>query len=230
MADQLGRLLDPYPTTLLFFCFLLLDAPAPAPLPSTHHRQRVYVLVWCNSPSVASTGPIFKRHEIVNFKMSMSGHDQHPHKLIKTCGNDTKSNMKQLLDLINMRVRLGGMDFLSPAPSLTISAIRSMSLFFCFSPHQPLHFEGVPSLPPAALPPPLSNSSPSLLSLLPSLKLPFHYPLSPHVLVVAALPVPGCIVDVVAKRGAVLPPPREHATWAWAMGEEGGNVQPHVQL
>ncbi len=30
MADQLGRLLDPYPTAQLFVHFLSLDAPAPA--------------------------------------------------------------------------------------------------------------------------------------------------------------------------------------------------------
>jgi hypothetical protein len=36
MADQLGRLLDPYPIALSFVRFLSLDAPAPAPLPPTH--------------------------------------------------------------------------------------------------------------------------------------------------------------------------------------------------
>jgi hypothetical protein len=50
MADWLGRLLDPYPTAPLFVCFLLLDAPALAPLSSTHHRQQVYLLVWCDLP------------------------------------------------------------------------------------------------------------------------------------------------------------------------------------
>jgi hypothetical protein len=75
MADRLGRLLDPYPTALLFACFLLLDTPALAPLPSTHHWQGVHVLVWCNSPSVASTGSIFKGRKIVNFVTSMSSRD-----------------------------------------------------------------------------------------------------------------------------------------------------------
>jgi hypothetical protein len=34
MADRLGRLLDPYPTALLFVHFPLLDTPDPASLPS----------------------------------------------------------------------------------------------------------------------------------------------------------------------------------------------------
>ncbi len=80
MADQLGRLLDPYPIALLFVYLRSLDAPALVPLPSTHHRQQVYVLVWCDSTSVASTGPIFKRCEIVNFVTPMSGRNRHPHK------------------------------------------------------------------------------------------------------------------------------------------------------
>ncbi len=84
--------------------------------------------------------------------------------------------MKQLLDLIYTGVRLGGVDSLSPVPALSVSTIlhlrvsfssadiaytRLTSLFFCFFPRQPLHFEGVSSLPPAALPPPLFNSFPS---------------------------------------------------------------------
>ncbi len=43
----------------------------------------------------------------------------------------------------------------------------------------------------------------------------------------ATLPVPGRIVNIVATRGLVPPPPRERAMWAWVMGEEGGNVRPH---
>ncbi len=100
MADRLGRLLDPYLTAPPFVCFPLSDAPAPAPLPSTHHRQQVYLLVWCNLPSVASTGPIFKRRKIINFVMLLSGRDWRPHKSLKTSSNDTKSKMKRLLDLI----------------------------------------------------------------------------------------------------------------------------------
>jgi hypothetical protein len=49
----------------------------------------------------------------------------------------------------------------------------------------------------------------------------------PGALAVATLPVPGCIVHMVATRGLVPPPPRECAMWAWVMGKEGGNVRPH---
>ena len=83
-----------------------------------------------------------------------------------------------------MGVRQGVMFSLSPTaassspPSSVIFVYAcSTSLFFCFFPRQPLRFKGVPSLPPAALPPPLSNSSPSLLSLPLSLTLPFCSPL-----------------------------------------------------
>jgi hypothetical protein len=75
MADRLGRLLDHYPTAPSFVCFLSLDAPAPAPLPLTHLWQQVHLLVWCNLSSVASTGPIFQIHEIVNFVMLTYGRD-----------------------------------------------------------------------------------------------------------------------------------------------------------
>jgi hypothetical protein len=68
---------------------------------------------------VASTDPIFKCREIVNFVMSMSGRDQRPHKSIKMHINDTKSNMKQLLDLIYMGVRLGEVFSLSPMAALS---------------------------------------------------------------------------------------------------------------
>jgi hypothetical protein len=121
MADWLGRLLDPYPSALLFVCFLSLDAPAPALLSSTHHQQRVSILVWCDLLSMASTGPIFKHRKIVNFVMLMSGRDQCLHRSIKTRKNDTKSNMKQLLDLIYTGVRQGGMDSLLLAPASLIS-------------------------------------------------------------------------------------------------------------
>jgi hypothetical protein len=65
MADQLGGLLDPYSITLSFVRFLLLDTFALAQLPSTHHWQRAEVLVCCDLTSVASTGPIFKCHELL---------------------------------------------------------------------------------------------------------------------------------------------------------------------
>jgi hypothetical protein len=80
MADQLGRLLDPYQTAPSFVCVPLSDAPILAPLPSTHHRQQVYVLVWRDSPGEAITGAIFERCEIVNFVTSMFGRDQRLHR------------------------------------------------------------------------------------------------------------------------------------------------------
>jgi hypothetical protein len=72
IADRLGRLLDPHPTAPTFVHFPLLDAPAPAPLPLTHYRKQVYISVWCNLPSVASTGPIFKCYKIETFVTSTS--------------------------------------------------------------------------------------------------------------------------------------------------------------
>ncbi len=80
MADQLGRLLDPYRTAPSFVRLPSSDAPALAPLPSTHHWQRVDVSVWRDSPGEASTGPIFKGREIVNFVTLMFGRDQRPHR------------------------------------------------------------------------------------------------------------------------------------------------------
>ncbi len=52
----------------------------------------------------------------------------------------------------------------------------------------------------------------------------------PGALAVATLPVPGGIVNIVATKGLVLPPPRERAMWAWVIGEEGGNVRPQWLL
>ncbi len=94
MAGHLDRLLDPYQITPSFVCFPSLDAPAPASLASAHSQQRAYVLVWCNSPSVASTDPIFKRQEIETFVISMSWHDGRWHCSIKTGRNDKKCDRK----------------------------------------------------------------------------------------------------------------------------------------
>jgi hypothetical protein len=60
----------------------------------------------------------------------MSGCGRRPHKLLKTCRNDTKCNMKQLLDLIYTGVGLGAMDSLSPVPTLLISAILCLRVSF----------------------------------------------------------------------------------------------------
>jgi hypothetical protein len=64
--------LDTYRNTPSFVCFPSLDATAPAPLASTHCRLAVHDAVWRNSPSVASTGPIFRRSEIVTFVTTAS--------------------------------------------------------------------------------------------------------------------------------------------------------------
>jgi hypothetical protein len=94
MADQVGRLLDPYQTAPLFVRLPSSDAPTLTPLPSTHHRQRVHLLAWYNSPGEARTGPIFKRHEIANFIVSVYHRDRRPHRSIKIRSNDTQINMK----------------------------------------------------------------------------------------------------------------------------------------
>jgi hypothetical protein len=94
MADQVGRLLDPYQTAPLFARLPSSDAPTLAPLPSTHHQQRVHLLAWHDSPGEARTGPIFKRREIVNFVVSAYHRDQRPHRSIKIRSDDTQINMK----------------------------------------------------------------------------------------------------------------------------------------
>jgi hypothetical protein len=130
IADRLGRLLDPYPTAPLFIRFPSSYAPAPASLPSTHHRQQFCVLVWCDLPSVASTGPIFKRCEIVTFVTSVSGRDRRPHKSIIMHRNDTESNLKHLLDVSYNGVGLGGGVSPLPAPTSSISAIFRWTVSF----------------------------------------------------------------------------------------------------
>jgi hypothetical protein len=83
MADQVGRLLDPYQTAPLLLRLPSSDTPALAPLPLTHHQQQVHLFAWYDLPGGARTGPIFKCHEIVNFIVSAYRRDRHPHRLIK---------------------------------------------------------------------------------------------------------------------------------------------------
>ncbi len=71
----MGRLLDPHPIAPSFVHFPSLDTPAPTPLASAHCRIAVCVAVWCDSPSVASTGPIFKQRKIETFVTSLSRRD-----------------------------------------------------------------------------------------------------------------------------------------------------------
>jgi hypothetical protein len=94
MADQVGRLLDPYQTAPLFVRLPSSHVPTLAPIPSSHHRQQVHLLAWYNSPGEARTGPIFKRREIVKFVVSAYRRDRHPHRSIKIRSNDTQINMK----------------------------------------------------------------------------------------------------------------------------------------
>jgi hypothetical protein len=125
MAYQVGSLLDPYQTLPLFVRLPSSDAPTLAPLPSTHHWQQVHLLAWYDLPGEARTGPIFKCSKIVNFVVSAYRRNQRPHRSIKICSNDTQINMKRLLELIYMgvRVRQGVMFSLSPTAALLISAV-----------------------------------------------------------------------------------------------------------
>jgi hypothetical protein len=90
MADQQDKILDPYPIAPLFVHFPSLNAPAPAPVALTHCRQRAHVSVWRNSPSVASTGPIFERDEIETFENSTSRRDEHRRCSIMLHGNGAR--------------------------------------------------------------------------------------------------------------------------------------------
>jgi hypothetical protein len=82
------RVLDPHPSALLFVCFPSSDATAPAPLASTHCRIAVRDAVRRNSPSVACTGPIFRRSEIVTFVTTASRRNGRRRCSIKMHRND----------------------------------------------------------------------------------------------------------------------------------------------
>ncbi len=112
--------MDPYPTAPLFIPFPSSDAPDLAPLASTHCRLVVCVAVWCNAPSVASTGPIFRQNKTVTFVATASWHDGRWRCLIKMRRNDKKCNRKQLLDVIYTGVGVGGGVSPSPASALLI--------------------------------------------------------------------------------------------------------------
>jgi hypothetical protein len=70
-------ILDTYQNTPSFVRFPSLDATAPTPLASTHCQLAVLVVVWRNSPSVASTGPIFIRSGNETFVTTASRRDSH---------------------------------------------------------------------------------------------------------------------------------------------------------
>ncbi len=112
--------MDPYPTAPLLVPFPSSDAPAPAPFASTHCRLAVCVAVWCNSPSVASTSPIFRRSKIVTFVATASWHNGRRRFSIKMRKNDRKCDRKQLLDVIYTGVGIGGGVSPLPASALLI--------------------------------------------------------------------------------------------------------------
>jgi hypothetical protein len=144
--------------------------------------------------------------------------------------------MKQLLELIYMGVRQGVMFSLSPTAALLISAILRYLCVCLFD---------IPLL--LLLPPPafaLQESAllaasriaaaavqlvPIVVVLAAVIDAPLPLP-TPGALAVATLPIPGRILNIVATRGLVPPPPRERAMWTWVMGKEGGNVRPHRLL
>ncbi len=151
MAGRLDRILDPYQITPLFIWLPSSDAPTPAPLASAHCWLAVCVTVWRNLPSVASTGPIFRRSKIVTFVTTASRHDGRRRCSIKTRRNNRKCNRKRLFDVIYTGVGVDGGVSLLPASASLISAIFclntsfstavifwyacSMSLLFCSSNH-----------------------------------------------------------------------------------------------
>ena len=78
--------MDTYQNTPSFVHFPSLDATAPTPLASRHCQLVVLVAVWRNSPSVASTGPIFIQSENETFVTAVSRRDSHrPTQFLNVC-------------------------------------------------------------------------------------------------------------------------------------------------
>jgi len=96
----------------------------------THCRLAVRDAVWRNSPSVASTGPIFRRSEIVTFVTTASRRDGHPRCSIKLCRNDRICNRIQLLAVIYTGVGVGGGVSPSSASASSHSAIFRLKTSF----------------------------------------------------------------------------------------------------
>ena len=122
--------MDPYRITPSFNCFLSMDDPAPTPLASTHCRLAVRDAVWRNSPSVASTGPIFRRSEIVTFVTTASRCNGRWRCSIKLCRNDRICNRIQLLAVIYTGVGVGGGVSPSLASASSYSAIFRLKTSF----------------------------------------------------------------------------------------------------
>ncbi len=79
-------ILDTNQNTPSFIRFPSLDVTNPAPLASTHCQLTVLAAVSRNSPSVASTGPIFIRSENETFVTTVSRRDSHqPTQLLNVC-------------------------------------------------------------------------------------------------------------------------------------------------
>ncbi len=79
--------MDTYQNTVSFIRFPSLDATASTPsLTSTHCQLAVLVVVWHNSPSVASTGLIFIQSENEKFVTTVSRRDSHrPTRFLNVC-------------------------------------------------------------------------------------------------------------------------------------------------
>jgi hypothetical protein len=142
--------------------------------------------------------------------------------------------MKQFLELIYMGVRQGVMFSLSPSAASLISAVLcyfcvclfDVPLFLLF-PLPALVLQGGALLAASHIAAAAVQLVPAVVVLAAVINAPLPPPPPPGALTVATLPVPGRIVNIVATRGLVPPPPRECAMWAWVMGKEGGNMRPH---
>ena len=125
-------MLDTYQNTPSFVRFPSLDATAPAPLASTHCRLAVRDAVWRNSPSVASTGPIFRRSENETVVTTASQRDGRRHCSIKMRRIDRLCDrkQKQLLAVIYMGVGVEGGVSPSSASASSYSAIFCLNTSF----------------------------------------------------------------------------------------------------
>ena len=88
------------------------------------------VLVWRNSISLASTGPIFRQSKIETFETTVSWHSGRRRCLTKMCRNDRQCDRKRLLAVIYTSVEVGGRIFLSSASVLSISTIFRLNISF----------------------------------------------------------------------------------------------------
>ncbi len=177
----------------------------------------MHLLAWYHSPGEARTGPIFKRREIVNFIVSAYRCNRRLHRSIKIRSNDIQINMKRLLELIYMGVRQGVMFSLSPMAAWSISAILRYLCVCLFDvplllllPPPAVVLQGGALLATSCIAAAAVQLVPVVVVLTAVIDAPLLLP-PPGVLSVATLPIPGCIINIVATRGLVPPPPRERA-------------------